>query len=162
LKTAYHHVMESPVGSLLLSSNGDHLTGLSFKNNEIKNDQLAIFDKTMEQLKEYFHEGRTVFDLPLVNEGTDFQKKVWEQLLEIPFGTSISYKELALSLGDLKSIRAVGTANGRNNISIIYPCHRVIGSDGSLTGYAWGVDKKKWLLKHEGHSSFQEEQLALF
>ena len=100
--------------------------------------------------------------MPLNNEGTPFQQRVWEALDAIPYGTSVTYKELAISLGDLKAIRAVGTANGKNNIAIIVPCHRVVGSDGSLTGYAWGVDKKEWLLRHEKHPAYLDEQLNLF
>ena len=90
--------------------------------------------------------------------GSDFQKKVWNELTNIPFGKTISYSELALKLGDLKAIRAVASANGKNPIGVIIPCHRVIGSDGSLTGFAWGLDKKQWLLEHES----KYKQLSLF
>lgn len=154
---------DSPVGPLSLSSDGSSLTGLSFApqpNQDIK--ELPVFNETIRQLEEYFSGKRKEFDLPLKNDGTDFQQKVWNELMNIPFGTSITYKDLSVKLGDLKAIRAVGTANGKNNIAIIVPCHRVIGADGSLTGYAWGVDKKKWLLKHEGHPAFQQEQMNLF
>ncbi len=101
------------------------------------------------QLDEYFNKKRQVFDLPLDLQGTEFQKRVWNELLKIPFGKTVSYKELTLRLGDIKAIRAVATANGANPVSIIVPCHRVIGSDGSLTGYAGGLWRKKWLLEHE-------------
>lgn len=103
----------------------------------------------IKQLDEYFNGNRTNFDLKLNPQGTDFQKKVWKQLLEIPFGKTTSYFKQAVSLGDKKAIRAVATANGKNPIWIIIPCHRVIGSDGSLTGYAGGLWRKKWLLAHE-------------
>jgi methylated-DNA-[protein]-cysteine S-methyltransferase len=106
------------------------------------------------QLDEYFSGNRKIFDLPLDLHGTEFQKKVWSELLKIPFGHKISYKELTLKIGDIKAIRAVAAANGANPVSIIVPCHRVIGSDGSLTGYAGGLWRKQWLLEHE--SSLQK------
>jgi methylated-DNA-[protein]-cysteine S-methyltransferase len=101
------------------------------------------------QLDEYFNNKREAFDLKLDLKGTDFQKKVWEELLKIPFGKTISYKDLSLKLGNVKAIRAVAAANGANPVSIIVPCHRVIGSDGSLTGYAGGLWRKRWLLDLE-------------
>jgi methylated-DNA-[protein]-cysteine S-methyltransferase len=100
-------------------------------------------------MDEYFNGNRKTFDLPLDLQGTDFQKKVWLELQKIPFGKTISYKELSLRLGDIKAIRAVAAANGANPVSIIVPCHRVIGSNGSLTGYAGGLWRKQWLLDHE-------------
>ena len=102
------------------------------------------------QFLEYFSGSRKEFDLPLQQTGTEFQQRVWVELCKIPFGETISYLELAKRLGDVKSIRAAGTANGKNKISIVVPCHRVIGSDGSLTGYAGGMHRKDWLLRHEG------------
>jgi methylated-DNA-[protein]-cysteine S-methyltransferase len=105
--------------------------------------------KCAEQLDEYFLGKRIEFNLPLQQHGTEFQLKVWNELLNIPFGETINYLTLAKRIGNLKSIRAVGTANGRNNISIVVPCHRVIGSDGSLTGYSGGLWRKQWLLEHE-------------
>ena len=101
------------------------------------------------QLQEYFKGERQNFDLKLNLQGTDFQKKVWTQLQNIPFGTTISYLALSKELGDEKAIRAVAAANGKNPVWIVVPCHRVIGSDGSLTGYAGGLHRKKWLLDHE-------------
>jgi methylated-DNA-[protein]-cysteine S-methyltransferase len=101
------------------------------------------------QLSEYFEGNRTQFDVKLNPKGTDFQKRVWVQLQEIPFNKTISYQEMANRLGDPKVIRAAASANGKNPIAIIIPCHRVIGSDGSLTGYASGLHRKKWLLAHE-------------
>ncbi|MDF7820713.1 methylated-DNA--[protein]-cysteine S-methyltransferase [Runella sp. MFBS21] len=102
-----------------------------------------------QQLSEYFRGERNTFDLQLNPQGTDFQKRVWEELLKIPFGRTISYLELARRLGDEKSIRAAAAANGKNPIWLIVPCHRVIGSDGSLTGYAGGLWRKKWLIEYE-------------
>ena len=110
------------------------------------------------QLKEYFSGSRTHFSFKIAPEGTEFQKRVWEQLLKIPFGTTVSYLDLSKELGDIKAIRAVASANGKNPLWIVVPCHRVIGSDGSLTGYAGGLWRKKWLLEHENPSN----QTSLF
>ena len=101
------------------------------------------------QLQEYFNKERQGFDLKLNPEGTDFQKRVWNQLSKIPYGKTISYLDLSKQLGDVNAIRAAASANGKNPFWIIVPCHRVIGSDGSLTGYAGGLHRKKWLLEHE-------------
>ena len=108
-----------------------------------------IIQETSKQLDEYFDGKRTVFDIPMLFAGTDFQKKVWHKLLEIPYGVTISYGELATQLGMPKAVRAVANANGANAISIIVPCHRVIGSDHSLTGYGGGLAAKKKLLELE-------------
>ncbi|MDC6404079.1 MULTISPECIES: methylated-DNA--[protein]-cysteine S-methyltransferase [Maribacter] len=101
------------------------------------------------QLKEYFEGSRTQFDLSLNPSGTDFQKSVWKALQDIPYGKTVTYLDLSKTLGDVKAIRAVASANGKNPLWIVVPCHRVIGSDGSLTGYAGGLHRKKWLLEHE-------------
>lgn len=101
------------------------------------------------QLQDYFDGKRNDFTFKLNPSGTDFQKKVWKGLLEIPYGKTVSYQEFSIRLGDVKAIRAVASANGRNPLWIVVPCHRVIGSDGSLTGYAGGLWRKKWLLDHE-------------
>ena len=101
------------------------------------------------QLQDYFDGKRTTFTFPLNPIGTDFQKKVWDELLHIPFGKTCSYLELSKKLGDVKAIRAVASANGKNPLWIVIPCHRVIGTNGSLTGYAGGLWRKKWLLEHE-------------
>lgn len=108
-----------------------------------------VLEDGVYQLKEYFSGQRKDFTLELNPQGTDFQKHVWKALLNIPFGKSTSYLELSKTLGDVKAIRAVAAANGKNPLWIIIPCHRVIGSDGSLTGYAGGLHRKKWLLEHE-------------
>lgn len=110
----------------------------------------SITQMAVDQLTEYFAKRRTAFDLPLAPQGTEFQQLVWTKLQEITFGETWSYLDLALAVGSKKHTRAVGLANGKNVIAIVIPCHRVIGSDGSLTGYAGGLDKKKWLLEHEG------------
>lgn len=108
-----------------------------------------VLEDGVYQLKEYFEGQREDFTLDLNPQGTDFQKRVWEALLDIPFGKSTSYLELSKTMGDVKAIRAVAGANGKNPLWIVIPCHRVIGSDGSLTGYAGGLHRKKWLLEHE-------------
>lgn len=105
------------------------------------------------QLQEYFEGKRTHFTFLLHPSGTEFQKKVWQELLNIPFGKTCSYLELSKKLGDVKAIRAVAAANGKNPLWIVVPCHRVIGADGSLTGYAGGLWRKKWLLEHENPSA---------
>ncbi|WP_437395950.1 methylated-DNA--[protein]-cysteine S-methyltransferase [Flagellimonas lutimaris] len=108
-----------------------------------------VLKDAVEQFQEYFNGNRTVFDLKLNPSGTDFQKRVWDALLKIPFGKTISYLELSKQLGDAKAIRAVASANGKNPLWIVVPCHRVIGTNGNLTGYAGGLYRKKWLLEHE-------------
>lgn len=111
-----------------------------------------IFEKVIHQLNAYFEGKITSFNFKINPKGTEFQQKVWQQLLEIPYGKTVSYLNLSKKLGDVKAIRAVASANGKNPIWIAIPCHRVIGSDGSLTGYAGGLWRKKWLLEHESPS----------
>jgi methylated-DNA-[protein]-cysteine S-methyltransferase len=159
----FHTYMESPLGDLTLRTNGSSLTGLYMNSNHdmpwlsasIRDDSAQPFAQAVDQLMEYFHGNLVNFDLPLLMLGTDFQLRVWHQLCGIPYGTTISYAELALRVGNLKASRAVGSANGRNPISIIVPCHRVIGADGTLTGYGGGLPAKKWLLDHEIKSRMQ-------
>ena len=122
----------------------------------VMNDEAEVSTKIPKELKEavlqlqdYFNGKRTNFTFKINPIGTDFQKKVWEELLNIPYGKTCSYLELSKKLGDVKAIRAVASANGKNPLWIVVPCHRVIGSDGSLTGYAGGLWRKKWLLEHE-------------
>jgi len=107
------------------------------------------------QLQDYFNGKRTSFDFKLNPQGTEFQQKVWQALLEIPFGKTVSYMDITKKLGDVKAIRAVASANGKNPLWIVVPCHRVIGTDGSLTGYAGGLWRKKWLLEHENPTTQQ-------
>ncbi|MAN59879.1 MAG: cysteine methyltransferase [Flavobacteriaceae bacterium] len=117
-----------------------------------------VLQPALTQLREYFEGARTNFELTLHPEGSEFQKRVWQQLGTIPYGRTVSYQHVANQLGNPRVIRAAASANGKNPISIIIPCHRVIGSDGSLTGYAGGLPRKKWLLQHES----QAPQQALF
>lgn len=108
-----------------------------------------IIHQCIDELMEYFSGQRKSFTVPIHQEGTEFQQKVWKELYEVPFGKTLSYGELAKKLGDPKSVRAAAAANGKNKIAILIPCHRVIGADQSLVGYAWGKYRKKWLLQHE-------------
>lgn len=103
----------------------------------------------VDQITEYFNGDRQEFNIKLQPQGTQFQKQVWNQLMKIPFGETVSYKDIAVGIGNEKAVRAVGNANGKNNIVIIIPCHRIIGSDGTLVGYGSGQDRKQWLLDHE-------------
>lgn len=150
-------VYQSPIGQILVVCSEKGVSKLVFDDpNEMKSHENEMESHFANQLDEYFDRKRTVFDLPLDLQGTEFQLRVWNELLKIPFGRTITYKELAIKLGNLKAIRAVGTANGANPVSIIVPCHRVIGSDGSLTGYAGGLWRKKWLL------DFESQDFSLF
>ena len=133
-----------------------------FFNTEISEGRNPHIENLRIQLDEYFSGRRKVFDLNLVTPGTEFQKSVWQELLRIPFGTTRSYQEQANALGKAGSIRAVANANGMNRIAIIIPCHRVIGSDGSLTGYGGGLKRKRWLLDHEKKHSGLPVDLSLF
>ncbi|MEO7201994.1 MAG: methylated-DNA--[protein]-cysteine S-methyltransferase [Candidatus Tumulicola sp.] len=149
--------MESPVGMLTLTASEDALVGLSFESSRRpKRDSSAREDArhpvlllAAHQLREYFAAERRTFDLPLQLDGTDFQKRVWDQLLRIPFGETCSYGDIARRLGDPKLMRAVGLANGSNPIAIVVPCHRVIGASGALTGFGGGLRNKAILLDLE-------------
>jgi len=147
-ETAY---INSPVGILEIKGTIEGVSSVHFIETEkaITENIPESLQKTVLQLTEYFEGNRTQFNLTLNPEGTPFQKKVWQQLEEIPFAKTVSYQKIANRLGDPKVIRAAASANGKNPIAIIIPCHRVIGSDGSLTGYASGLHRKKWLLDHE-------------
>ena len=149
-------VMSSPVGELTLTSDGSALTAVYFEapkygptttNGWIRDD--AVLADARRQLEEYFRGERTTFDLALAPSGTDFQRTVWRALSDIPFAATTSYGAIASQIGKPSASRAVGAANGRNPISIIVPCHRVVGSGGDLTGYGGGLDRKRWLLDHE-------------
>ncbi len=150
----------SPAGDLLITSTGDKITGVQFFSGEQNDANVTpIIEQCIAELEEYFLRGRKFFTVELQLSGSDFQNKVWNELLTIPYGKTISYLELAIRVGDINSVRAVGLANGQNPIAILVPCHRVIGKNGDLVGYGGGLDKKLWLLHHEGAFS---EQLRLF
>jgi methylated-DNA-[protein]-cysteine S-methyltransferase len=150
----------SPVGDLLIESEGDAIITVSFLKDSKKEEvRTAVIEQCIEELNEYFFKGRKFFTVELNMIGSVFQKKVWTELLTIPYGKTVSYEEVAIRVGDIKSIRAVGLANGQNPIAIIVPCHRVIGKNGDLVGYGGGMDNKEWLLHHEGSLL---KQLSLF
>jgi methylated-DNA-[protein]-cysteine S-methyltransferase len=156
MNRTYYSWFESPVGPLLLAGTKAGLQLVSFsagtrtKNVDVEwHEDSAVFTEVVGQLKSYFAGERKAFDLPLVLEGTEFQKKVWTALQDIPYGETVSYKALAQRVGSPKAVRAVGAANGANPIPIIIPCHRVIGNDGSLTGFGGGLPLKKKLLELE-------------
>jgi len=160
---AYRSIIASPVGSLLIEANDEGLTSLAFSDNiqllgSQTNDHIIAAEC---QLLEYFKGVREEFDLPLSLENhPPFYQKVWRELQKVPYGDTLTYLDIARTLGDPNSVRAVGMANGKNPIAIIIPCHRVIGSNGKLVGYAWGIDTKRWLLRHEiAHSPVPEHML---
>ena len=150
----------SPVGDLMITSQDNKITAVNFISAERSEVNLTpVVEQCISELDEYFFRGRKFFGVELQLAGTSFQNKVWNELLTIPYGKTISYLDLAIRLGDINSIRAVGLANGQNPIAILVPCHRVIGKSGDLIGYGGGLDKKLWLLQHEGAFS---EQLKLW
>jgi methylated-DNA-[protein]-cysteine S-methyltransferase len=155
-KQTYHTTMQSPIGELLLVGDGDFLHGLYMQEGRRPKtiatgwkQSAAPFAETKTQLQEYFAGRRTTFDVSLAAEGATFEREVWHALEEIPYGETVSYGEIARRVGQPTAARAVGTANGRNPIAVIVPCHRVIGSDGSLTGYGGGLERKRLLLELE-------------
>lgn len=161
--TAYEDYLDTPIGILALSFNSNlELISAIFPSVDLKSPIAnGLRNKNIENVKkqfeQYFDGKRREFDIKISPPGTDFQKRVWKELLKIPYGKTSTYQQLANSLGDPKVIRAAASANGKNPISIVIPCHRVIGSDGSLTGYAGGLHRKKWLLALE--SPVRQEEL---
>jgi methylated-DNA-[protein]-cysteine S-methyltransferase len=149
--------LPSPVGPLRLTGDGAALTGVYLSPHrygpaefpEAARGTDPVLGEAAHQLEAYFAGSLTEFDLPLAPAGTPFQQRVWAALREIPFGTTVSYLELARRVAGDRAVRAVGGANGRNPVSIIIPCHRVIGANGSLVGYGGGLERKRWLLRHE-------------
>jgi len=143
--------IKTPLGTALIEGDKHGITKISTPDGDMPVSETVpeTLAEAVQQLNEYFDGRRRDFTFNINPIGTDFQKKVWQALLGIPFGTTTSYQELSIKLGDVKAIRAVASANGKNPLWIVVPCHRVIGSDGSLTGYAGGLWRKKWLLEHE-------------
>lgn len=143
--------IKTPLGTALIEGDENGITRISTLDGDVPVSETVpeVLAEAAKQLEAYFAGNRREFTFALNPAGTDFQKKVWQALLQIPFGTTTSYQELSVKLGDVKAIRAVASANGKNPLWIVVPCHRVIGSDGSLTGYAGGLWRKKWLLEHE-------------
>ncbi|WP_335966752.1 methylated-DNA--[protein]-cysteine S-methyltransferase [Galbibacter sp. PAP.153] len=150
-------IVNTPLGKTKITGDTAGISSITVLNDEAQTSK-TIPDElknAVEQLLAYFEGTLKDFDFPLAPKGTEFQQKVWSALLEIPYGKTTSYLELSKKLGDVKAIRAVAAANGKNPLWIVVPCHRVIGSDGSLTGYAGGLWRKKWLLEHENPSAQQ-------
>jgi len=153
METAF---IKTPLGIAKIMGDINGISVISISDEgEITKKIPEVLQETTFQLNDYFEGKRTDFTFKLNPSGTEFQQKVWKGLLEIPFGKTMSYLELSKKLGDVKAIRAVASANGKNPLWIVVPCHRVIGTDGSLTGYAGGLWRKKWLLEHENPSNQQ-------
>ncbi|OBX23467.1 MULTISPECIES: methylated-DNA--[protein]-cysteine S-methyltransferase [Bizionia] len=152
-------IINSPLGFTQILGDADGISSITVLNSEEKLTDIIpeSLQDCVYQLNEYFEGNRKQFDLTLNPEGTIFQKSVWDALSKIPHGKTVSYLELSKKLGNVKAIRAVANANGKNPLWIVVPCHRVIGSDGSLTGYAGGLHRKKWLLEHE--SPYKQQAL---
>jgi len=151
METAY---IKTPLGIAKIMGDENGISMISVSDDgKVSTTIPSILQESVFQINEYFEGKRNDFTFKLNPSGTDFQQKVWKGLLEIPFGKTMSYLELSKKLGDVKAIRAVASANGKNPLWIVVPCHRVIGTDGSLTGYAGGLWRKKWLLEHENPSN---------
>jgi len=151
---------QSPIGKLEIISENDFISGISFQTRNEPTETNTVLNQCISELEAYFSSNLKVFTVPFKLKGTEFQQSVWDKLTEIPFGKTITYTELAVRLGDVKCIRAAGTANGKNPIPIIVPCHRVIGKNGDLVGFSGGLENKKALLKHEG--IIRGEQVEIF
>lgn len=148
--------IKTPLGIATIHGDENGIAVISIVDDGVVSEEIPmVLKEAVSQLQEYFEGKRTHFDFKMNPKGTEFQRKVWNGLLQIPFGKTMSYLDLAKQLGDVKAIRAVGSANGKNPLWIVVPCHRVIGTDGSLTGYAGGLWRKKWLLEHENPTSQQ-------
>lgn len=157
-------IYECPLGFQEITATDDAIISILYRDEkpEIKSVTNGIIDSCINQLNEYFAGTRQSFDINLRLIGTDFQKTVWHELLKIPYGETISYLELSTRLFNKLAIRAVGTANGKNPVNIIVPCHRVIGANGKLIGYGGGLWRKQWLLEHEAKYATNERQLSIF
>lgn len=146
----YQSYLETPIGFLRILSNGEGITEIRFMDTDGPEDPDIHTESARTQLTEYFAGLRDSFQLEIRANGTKFEHQVWDELLTIPHGTTTSYGTIAKKLGDRNFSQAVGSANGKNPIAVVVPCHRVIGSDNKLVGYAGGMHRKEWLLKHEG------------
>lgn len=152
----YKVQIDTPLGITKIEGDQNGIGVISVLSEGVISDAIPNeLQEAVHQIQEYFENKRTDFTFKLNPKGTEFQQKVWQSLLEIPFGKTISYLDLSKKIGDVKAIRAVASANGKNPLWIVIPCHRVIGTDGSLTGYAGGLWRKKWLLEHENPTNQQ-------
>jgi methylated-DNA-[protein]-cysteine S-methyltransferase len=151
MENRFYITTDSPLGLLTLTSDEESLISVSFNSETVSSSNFIpeILNSACNQLKEYFEGKRKEFDLKLNPSGTGFQQKVWQHVKNVPFGKTVTYLDIAMQTGSKNNTRAVGLANGKNPIPIIIPCHRVIGTDGKLTGYAGGIERKRWLLQHE-------------
>ena len=148
--------IKTPLGTAKIVGDTDGIAEISVSDEgEVSDTIPSVLQEAVKQLNDYFDGKRSAFDFKINPQGTDFQQKVWQELLNIPFGKTMSYLDLSKKLGDVKAIRAVASANGKNPLWIVVPCHRVIGTNGSLTGYAGGLWRKKWLLEHESPNQQQ-------
>ncbi|MBZ4662682.1 MAG: Ogt [Caloramator sp.] len=153
LGSYYISFYDSPIGLIKIAANEEAIVALDFVYKRSKENENDVIRQCKIQLDEYFKGIRKEFDVNIEVNGTEFQKMVWQELKRIPYGQVRSYKDIAVAIGNEKAVRAVGGANNKNKIAIIIPCHRVVGKDGSLTGYAGGLWRKKWLLEHEERNS---------
>jgi methylated-DNA-[protein]-cysteine S-methyltransferase len=161
----YISYLKSPIGQIKLTADDNSVNAILFvfKDTEMEEENInSVLTQCKKELSEYFSGKRKEFEVPIRQTGTAFQQRVWNELTKINYGATVSYNYIAKAIDNQKSIRAVGSTNGKNQISIIVPCHRVIGSDGSLTGYAGGLWRKKWLLNHEKEFSGGEIQMEMF
>lgn len=170
--------IETPLGEMTAAATEEGICLLEFSDDKILSEELSELKELLKtdikegrsrhirhlkkQLKEYFTGKRKVFDLPLVTPGTEFQKAVWNELLKIPYGETVTYHQQAEAIKKPGAVRAVGSANGSNRIAIVIPCHRVIGADGTLVGYGGGLQRKRWLLDHERKFSGKPVEISLF
>jgi len=155
METTYTQIYHSPIGVIKIVASDYCIEELVFVEAEavskinLSENSPPVIQQCIDELLEYFAGSRRSFSVAINQEGTEFQQRVWKELYEVPFGKNLSYGELAKKMGDPNAVRAAAAANGKNKIAIIVPCHRIVGADRSLVGYAWGKAKKKWLLQHE-------------
>lgn len=165
MQPKYITYLRTAIGQLKITADETAVNSILFvfKDTEMEEENLnSVIIQCKTELAEYFAGKRKEFNVPIHQDGTEFQHRVWNELMKIPYGKTVSYNDIAIALGDKKSVRVVGSSNGKNKISIIVPCHRVIGKDGSLTGYAGGMWRKQWLLNHEKEFSGGEKQMEMF
>lgn len=154
MKNAFIDHLETPLGPMEITADDRAVLSIHFVERTQAAQPNEVTRLCKAQLTEYFAGQREQFELPLAPQGTEFQRGVWQALVEIGFGKTSTYSDIARRINNPKAVRAVGAANGKNPLTIVVPCHRIIGADGSLTGYASGVERKSWLLKHESNSLF--------
>jgi methylated-DNA-[protein]-cysteine S-methyltransferase len=159
----YTASFHSPIGAIRLHATDTALYAIRFDDVIGADEHLnPVLEQAVAQLSDYFAGTLTQFDLPISQPGTQFQQNVWQLLTAIPFGDTTSYHALSQTYGNVKAIRAIAAANAKNSLAIVVPCHRVVGSDGALTGFAWGLERKHWLLEHEAKISGNRKQMRLF